>query len=61
MVKSMLGFTLRRRGIWAGHPQDDPSGGEECAGGGVVELTAVVTLDNFDGVAKLRGNKGENF
>jgi hypothetical protein len=30
-------------------------------GGGIVELTTVVTLDGFDGAAKLREKKGENF
>jgi hypothetical protein len=40
-------------------PQDDPTGGKECTGGDIVELTTVVTLDDFDGAAKLRGNKGE--
>jgi hypothetical protein len=30
-------------------------------GGGIVELTTVVTLDDFDGAAKLRGNKCEFF
>jgi hypothetical protein len=28
-------------------------------GGGVVELTAVVSLNSFDGGAKLCGDKGE--
>jgi hypothetical protein len=32
---------------------------KKCAGGGVVELTTIVTLDDFDGAAKLRENKGE--
>jgi hypothetical protein len=61
VVKSTLGFTVLRRGVWAGHLQDDPTGGNECTGGGIIELTIVVTLDNFDGVAKLCGNKGDFF
>jgi hypothetical protein len=36
-----------------------PTGGKECAGRGIVELKAIVTLDDFDGAAKLRRNKGE--
>jgi hypothetical protein len=28
-------------------------------GGGIVELTTIVTLEGFDGVAKLHGNKGK--
>jgi hypothetical protein len=55
----MLGFTILWRVVWAGHPQDNPTGGKECTRGGIVELTTVVTLDSFDGAAKLRGNKGE--
>jgi hypothetical protein len=37
------------------------SEGKECMGGGIVELMTIVTLDDFDGVAKLHGNKGEFF
>jgi hypothetical protein len=29
--------------------------------GSIVELTAVNTLDDFDGATKLRGNKGDFF
>jgi hypothetical protein len=56
--KSTLNFTVMQRGVWAGHPQDGPTGGKECAEGGIVEFTTIVTLDGFDGVSKLRGNKG---
>jgi hypothetical protein len=58
-VKRTLGFTILRRGVWAGHPQDDPTGGKECTGGSIVKLTVIVTLDNFDGMAKQCENKGE--
>jgi hypothetical protein len=58
-VKSALSFTVLRRGVWTGHPQDNPTGGKKCAGGGVVELTTIATLDDFDGAAKLRENKDE--
>jgi hypothetical protein len=27
--------------------------------GGIIELTIIVTLDDFDGAAKLRGNRCE--
>jgi hypothetical protein len=54
-----LGFTILRRGVWAGHLQDNPTRGKECTCGGIVELTIVVTLDDFDGATKLRGNKGK--
>jgi hypothetical protein len=56
-VKRTLGFTILRRGVWIGHLLDDPTRGKECTGGISVELTTVVTLDGFDGVAKLRRNK----
>jgi hypothetical protein len=58
-VKSMLSFTILWRGVWAGHPQDDPTGGKECTGGGIVEVTTVVTLDDFHGAAKMCGSKGK--
>jgi hypothetical protein len=58
-VKSALDFTVLRRGVCTGHPQDDPTRGKKCVGGGVVTLMAAVTLDSFDGAAKLRENKGE--
>jgi hypothetical protein len=32
---------------------------EESAGGRVVRLTSIIALDALDGVAKLRGHKGE--
>jgi hypothetical protein len=35
--------------------------GEECSRGGVIELTVVVALNNFDGAAKLCGDKGNFF
>jgi hypothetical protein len=30
---------------------------QKCAGGGIVELTVIVTLYDFDGSTKLHGNK----
>jgi hypothetical protein len=55
----MKSFTILQRGVWAGHPQDDPTGGKECSRGGTVELMTIFTLDGFDGVAKLCGHKGK--
>jgi hypothetical protein len=52
-AKSVLGFTVLWRGVWAGQPQDDPTRGKECAGRGIVKLPATVTLDGFDGATKL--------
>jgi hypothetical protein len=58
-VKSMLGFTILQKGVWAGHLQDDTTGSKEYMRGGIVEHTTIVTLDILDGAAKLCGNKGE--
>jgi hypothetical protein len=48
-VKRTLNFTVLWRGVWAGNPQDDHTRGKGCMGGGIVELTIIVTLDDFDG------------
>jgi hypothetical protein len=58
-VKRTLSFINLRRGVWVGHPQEDPTGGKECMGGCIIELMTIVTLDGFDGAAKLRENKGK--
>jgi hypothetical protein len=60
-VNSTLGFTVLRRAVGAGHPQNHPMSGEECSRGGVIELTVVVALNNFDGAAKLCRDKGNFF
>jgi hypothetical protein len=60
-AKSTLGFTVLQRGVGAGHPQNYPVSGEECSRVGIVELMTVVAMNNFDGVAKLCGDKGETF
>jgi hypothetical protein len=56
-AKSTLGFTILRRGVGVGHPQNHPMSGEEYSRGGVIELTTIVALNNFDGAAKLCGDK----
>jgi hypothetical protein len=58
-VKRTLSFINLWRGVWAGHSQDDPTGGKECMGGGIIKLMTIVALDGFDGAAKLRENKGK--
>jgi hypothetical protein len=35
--------------------------GEECSRGDVVKLTSVIALNNFDGAAKLCGDKDDFF
>jgi hypothetical protein len=58
-VKSMLTFIILRRGVGAGHLQNDTTSGGECSRGGIVELMVIVALKNFDGATKLCGDKGE--
>jgi hypothetical protein len=41
------------------HPKLDAVREEESAGGGVIKLISIITLDAPDGAAKLRGHKGE--
>jgi hypothetical protein len=60
-VKSTLDFTVVRRSVGAGHPQNHPMGGEECSNSRINELTAIVALNNFDGAAKLCGDKRKFF
>jgi hypothetical protein len=43
----------------ARHRKLDVMSEEESAGGGVIKLTTIIALDAPDGVAKLRGQKGE--
>jgi hypothetical protein len=58
-AENVLGFTILWRSVWATHPQNHPISGEEYARGSVVELTTIVTLDDFDGAAKLCGDISE--
>jgi hypothetical protein len=52
-------FTVLLRSVGTRHPQKYPFGGEECMRGGVIELTTIITLDGFDGAAKLCGDINE--
>jgi hypothetical protein len=52
-VNDVLGFIVMWRSIGTRHPQKYPFGGKECTRGGVIELTTIVALDSFVGVAKL--------
>jgi hypothetical protein len=47
------------RSLGAGHPQNHSMSGEECLRVGIIELMAVVALNNFDGVTKLCGDKSK--
>jgi hypothetical protein len=58
-AESTLGFTVLWSSVGAGHPQNHPMSGEECSRGGVVELPVIVAMGNFDGAAKLCGDKGK--
>jgi hypothetical protein len=55
-AKDAFNFTVLQRSIGTRHPQKYPFGGEECTRGSVIELTAIVALDCFDGAAKLCGD-----
>jgi hypothetical protein len=52
-MKDALEFIVLWRGVCERHPQKHPFSGEECVRGGVIELTTIAALDDFDGVAKL--------
>jgi hypothetical protein len=54
-----FGFTVLRRGVWAGHPELNAVGKEEPPRGGVVELAPIVALDTLDLAAELSPNKRE--
>jgi hypothetical protein len=41
------------------HPKLDAMREEESVGGGAIKLMSIIALDAPDGVAKLRGHKGE--
>jgi hypothetical protein len=56
-----LSFTVLWWSVGIRHPQKNPFGGEECARGSVIELTAIVALDDFDGATKLCENISEKF
>jgi hypothetical protein len=60
-AEDALSFTFLRRSVGIRYPQKYPFGGEECARGGVIELSTIVTLDDFDGVAKLCGDISDFF
>jgi hypothetical protein len=46
-------------GIRARHPQLHPVGEKEVTGGGVIELTTVVTLNGLNGEAELSGHQAK--
>jgi hypothetical protein len=58
-VKDALVFTILCRSVGTRHLQMYPFGGKECMRGDIIELTAIVALDGFDGAAKLCGGISE--
>jgi hypothetical protein len=58
-AKDALGLAVLRRGVGARHVERDAIGEEESASGGVVKLSAIVTLHGFDGATKLGANIGK--
>ena len=55
-----LNLAVLRRGIRTRHTQLNTPREEEGTGGGVIELTSVVTLDGLNGEAELSGHPGLN-
>ena len=58
-TKHALGLTVLWGGVRAGHPQGDCIGEEKGAGGGIVKLPTIVTLDAVNGRGKLCLHKGK--
>jgi len=54
-----LGLVVLGGGIRAGHAQLDAVGEKEGTGGGVIELTTIVTPDSLDGKTKPSRHPGE--
>jgi hypothetical protein len=54
-----LSLAVLRGGVGTRHAQLDTAREEERAGGGVIKLTPVVTLDGLNGEAELSGHPGE--
>jgi hypothetical protein len=54
-AEDALGFTILWRSVGTRHSQKYHFGGKECISGDIIELTTIVALDGFDGVAKLCG------
>ena len=54
-----LRLAVLRGGVGARHAQLNATGKEESAGGGVIELTPVVTLDGLNGEGELSGHPGK--
>jgi hypothetical protein len=59
-VNDALGLVVLRRGMGTRHAESDTMCGKERAGGGVIEFTTIITLDDFNGDTKLGGDIGEN-
>ena len=54
-----LSLAVLRRGIRTRHTQLNTPREEERAGGGVIKLPSVVTLDTLNGEAELSGHPGK--
>ena len=54
-----LSLPILSRGIRTRHPEVSDVGEEEDARAAVVKLTPIITLDGFDGDAKLCGHKSK--
>src|SRR6266542_2071956 len=58
-MNNTLGFAILWRSVRTRHPEKRAMGEQEGAGGGVIKLAPVVTLDGLDSAAELDSNIGE--
>jgi hypothetical protein len=58
-AENTFSLAVLLRGVWARHAQDDTLGKEESAGGGVIKLTTIITLNCLNSAAELSENVGE--
>jgi hypothetical protein len=56
-TQHMLGFTILRRGVWAGHLEVHAMSKEELPRGGVVKLTPITALEAPKLVVKLSADQ----
>jgi hypothetical protein len=54
-----LDLAVLRESVGTRQPKLDVVREEESAGGGVIKLASIITLDVLNGAAKLRGHKGK--
>ena len=58
-AENAFSLAILLQGVWARHAHDDTLCKEESAGGGVIELTTIITLNCLNSATKLSENVGE--